>query len=356
VRTRRLGKDGPQVSILGAGTWSYGGGSYWGEQAQEDVNAVVAKAIDLGVNYFDTAEMYNDGASETSLGIAFSGRRDEIIIGTKLSPSNCQPDAIRAHLDASLERLQTDHVDIYMLHWPIEPHAIEHFTADEATIANPPSVATAMETLAELREEGKIGYIGVSNHGVEQMAEILDTGVEIVCNEMMYNLFARAIEAEILPFCARRGIGVIGYMALLQGILAGAYEHPDQVPPAQAHSRHFAQERGWDEINNKNWSRHGESGCEQEMDAAMATLRELSSNEGISVAQLAIAWAMDNENIATTLVGSRNVKELEENVAAVEYQMSENVRAALDEASMPIWEKLGNNPDYYENPSVSRIH
>ena len=241
---RRMGNSSIELSVIGMGCWAYGGGQYWGQQAQSDVNEVVKAAIDQGINYFDTAEMYNAGASEESVGIALKEYRDKVIIGTKISPSNCTPALIREHLNASLKRLQTDYVDIYMLHWPIEPHSIEHFTQQKDVINNPPSVEQAFETLQALQSEGKIRYIGVSNHGVAQMREILDTKAVLAVNEMPYNLFCRAIETDIIPFNQQNGIGIIGYMALLQGILAGIYSKPEDVPPPQAHSRHFKQERG----------------------------------------------------------------------------------------------------------------
>lgn len=332
------------------GCWAYGGGQYWGHQTQSDVNEVVKAAVDEGINYFDTAEMYNAGASEESIGIALKEYRSQVIIGTKISPSNCNSNTLREHLDASLKRLQTDYVDIYMLHWPIEPHSIEHFTTEKDVISNPPSVEKAFETLKILQAEGKIRYIGVSNHGISQMQEILSTKATLAVNEMPYNLFCRALETEIIPFCKNNGIAVIGYMALMQGILAGIYSKPEDVPQPQAHSRHFKQERGGI------YSRHNEDGVEEEMFTALSCMREIAQNEKISVAKLAIAWALANPNVACNLVGSRNLAELNENINCAEYQLPKSIKAELDSLSQPILEKLGpDNPDYYEHRNYSRI-
>ena len=214
-----------QPSILGMGCWAFGGGKYWGDQNQKDVDEVVHSALDHGINYFDTAEVYNDGESERSLGLALKGRRNEAVIGTKVSTSNTKASALREHCEASLKRLGTDYIDIYMLHWPINPKAIEHFTNDKSLISSPPSIQEAFDTLMQLQIEGKIRQIGISNHGVEQMEEIKKTGASIAVNELPYNLISRGIEDGILPYCVLNNIGVIGYMAMQQGILAGIYPH-----------------------------------------------------------------------------------------------------------------------------------
>lgn len=150
-----IGTSGIEVSALGVGCWSYGGGSYWGTQAQQDVNDVVGLALDKGINYFDTAEVYNDGDSERSLGIALKGRRHEAVIGSKVSTSNVKPEVLRKHCEDSLRRLQTDYIDIYMLHWPINPKAIEHFSNDSDLIINPPSVEETFATLMNLKKKEK---------------------------------------------------------------------------------------------------------------------------------------------------------------------------------------------------------
>ena len=144
------------MSQLGTGCWSFGGGDYWGEQNQKDVNNVVHASVDMGINYFDTAEAYNEGRSESSLGEAIHGiPRDKIIIGTKISPSNCYKKTLIKHCHASLKRLRTDYIDLYMIHWPIHPHSIRHFTNDVLIIENPPTVDEAFETMHGIKTAGK---------------------------------------------------------------------------------------------------------------------------------------------------------------------------------------------------------
>ena len=125
MEKRVVGKSGIEISVMGIGGWSYGGGDYWGPQAQEDVDAVAHAALDNGINFFDTAEGYNEGRSEEAVGRALKGRRSEAIIATKISPNNTEPTVLREHCDASLRRLQTDYIDIYIVHWPITEHSVE---------------------------------------------------------------------------------------------------------------------------------------------------------------------------------------------------------------------------------------
>lgn len=165
MERRLLGKSDLKLSVLGMGCWQYGGGEYWGKQDQKDVNQVVHKALDLGVNYFDTAEVYNAGESEQSLGIALKGKRNQAIIGSKISTSNIQSSTLRKHCEASLRRLQTDRIDLYMLHWPITELSVKHFTDNADVISNLPSIQSVFETMHDLQKEGKIRHIGISNHG-----------------------------------------------------------------------------------------------------------------------------------------------------------------------------------------------
>ena len=349
MKKNKVGSSNIAVSALGMGCWAYGGGSYWGNQAQQDVNDVVSLALDRGINYFDTAEVYNDGASEESLGIALKGRRQEAVIGSKVSTSNVKPQVLRRHCEASLKRLQTDYIDIYMLHWPVNPKAIEHFSDDPELIANPPSLEEAFQTLMELKKEGKIREIGISNHGVEQMKEALRVCPETAVNELPYNLISRAIEAEILPYCVQNQIGVFGYMAYQQGILTGTYQDMSQVPAPQAHSRHFHYSRGGE------MSRHTEPGAEAEITALLKVIRQIAGNLGVSDATVSLAWAMKKQEITNTLVGSRDSKQLLSNIRAADFQLPEDAYRALNGASQPVLDLLGNNPDFYQNREESRI-
>lgn len=349
MKRRKLGASGLELSVLGMGCWQYGGGSYWGNQDQQDVDQVVHQALDIGINYFDTAEVYNDGESERSLGLALKGCRHKAIIGSKISTANVRADLLRNHCEGSLQRLQTDYIDVYMLHWPVNPLAVKHFTPDPELIANPPQVAEVFEGLQRLKQEGKILHIGVSNHGVKQLSVVLQTGVPIAVNELAYNLLSRAIEEEVLPYCRNEGVGVIGYMPLQQGLLSGKYHSLDELKPMLARSRHFQHSRG-------QGTRHGEEGAEPEIMQALGQIRQLADELNLPMNVLSLAWAIANEGITSTIVGSRNARQLMLNAQAAEIELSAGVLQRLNEITEPVLLKLGNNPDYYENRYNSRSH
>jgi myo-inositol catabolism protein IolS len=344
---KRLCKNtGLELSETGTGCWVFGGGEYWGDQNQKDVNDVVHASVDLGINYFDTAEVYNEGRSESSLGEAIRGiPRDRFLIGTKISPSNCYREELINHCEASLKRLQTEYIDIYMVHWPLHPHSIRHFTDDIRIIENPPEINDTLETLQVLKQQGKIRYFGVSNFSLDRLRNLALE--KIAVNELPYNLLCRAIEYDTLPFCEEKGIGVIGYMALLQGILADIYSSLDDVPAWQRRTRHF---------NSKSTKecRHGEEGAEEETNTALKNIRQVCRESGFSMAEIAIKWILENPAITCTLVGSRNVNELEANVKAVQSPLSKEIKAELDQITIPVMEKLGNHFDYYESAENDR--
>ncbi len=347
MKKRNSKNSSLNFSVLGTGCWSFGGGKYWGDQNQKEVDKIVSKSVDLGINYFDTAEAYNDGRSESSLGIALqSVNRDKVLIGTKVSPSNCYKNTLIEHCEASLKRLQTDYIDLYMVHWPIHSHSIRHFTREEKIIKNPPRMSEVLEGLRKLKDQGKIREYGVSNFSSKRLEEITPIE-EIAVNELPYNLLCRGIEYETLPFCKKKGIGIIGYMALLQGILADVYSSLSDVPIWQRRTRHF-------NCKNNKECRHGEKGVEKETEIALKKLRDLSQETGLTMADLAIRWVLENTGITCTLVGSRNIKQLEANVDAANIIMSQEIKNELDTISLSIKDKLGKHFDYYESAANDR--
>lgn len=349
MELRTCGNSDLKLSLLGLGCWSFGGGDYWGERKQSDVNKVVSKAIDLGINYFDTAEAYNDGRSESSLGEAVSClQRNKLIIGTKISPSNAYPETLIQHCENSLERLRTDYIDLYMIHWPLTPNSIRHFTNNEALISNPPKVDSAFEGLEKLRKQGKIRYIGISNFGAVRMDEVLKTSSKVVANELPYSLLGRAIEWDILPHCVEKKVGVIGYMPLLQGLLADIYPTLDDVPVWQRRTRHFNCKRA-DKL-----CRHGENGAEAETIQAIDSIRLLAQENNLTVPSLSLKWAVSGKGISCILAGSNNVTELNQNVEAVVSSLPQELKLKLDNISEKLKIKLGKSFDYYENEKNDR--
>ena len=324
---RMCGKSGIEISPIGIGCWSYGGGDYWGPQAQSDVTAVAHAALDAGINFFDTAEGYNAGRSEEALGVALKDRRAEAIIGTKVSRPD--PATIRQHCEASLQRLQTDYIDIYMIHWPDDTLAIDE----------------SMAVLTRLQADGLIRAIGVSNFGVEQLTAALQTGAPLAVNQLCYNLLSRAIEPELLPLCRDNDIGILGYMPLLQGILTGKYQTADEIPPVHSRFRHFRDDRPM--------AKHGETGAETEVFETLQGIQKVADAEGIPMSRLAIAWTLAKPGITCTLIGTRNVAELAENLKVLDYTPEPEVIDRLDTLTAPLLAKMGANPDYFTG---ARIH
>lgn len=345
VLRRQCGRSGLSLPIIGIGAWSFGGGEYWGAQSQSDADAVVRGALDYGCNFFDTAEAYNQGASESSLGLALRGiPREKVLICTKISPSNCEPKTLVQHCEASLRRLQTDYLDIYMVHWPITPHSIRHFTTDNIPT---PSVPEAFATLKRLQDTGMIRHIGVSNFGPAKLTEAIDLGVEIAINELPYSLLTRAIELEVLPFCRGHGIGVLGYMALFQGVLSGNFATLADIPELRRRTRHF-------DCRSTPKIRHGLPGAEAETSAALAGIRGIAEKHGLPMSELALKWAFAGPGITSSLCGARNLKQLQENLQAAMEPLDPKIVAELNRATAPLLEKLGPSFDYWEHPSNDR--
>ncbi len=343
---RRAGASTLELPVLGVGCWSFGGGAYWGAQSQHDVDAVVARALDLGLNYFDTAEVYNDGASERSLGMALRGRRDRAVIGTKLSPHHAYGRLVREYCEASLRRLQTEWIDLYMLHWPLNASALRHFTDDGRLAGAPPEIGEALGAMDALRREGKIRHIGVSNFGVVQLREALATGVPLAINQVPYNLLMRAAEFDLFSLCGERGVGVLAYEALMQGILARRVDSFDGLPAARLRTRHFA--------SSGAGSRHGEAGIEPSTLAALDRVAATAASTGASLATVALAWVMARPEVTCTLVGSRNLAQLAENAAALDLRLTSELRARLAAATDDVKTRLGPGLDYYQSREDSR--
>lgn len=334
MQMRQCGRSSLALPALGLGCWSFGGGEgdYWGAQDERAVDAILGQALEQGATYLDTAEMYNDGRSEEALGRALRGRREQVIIGSKVWPNHFRPDLLREACEASLRRLGTDFIDLYMLHWPLggEP-------------AGP-----VFNTLAQLQREGKIHHIGLSNFGVQQMREAVQAGAAISANQLCYNLLSRAIEFEILPECERLGIGVLAYMPLQQGLLTGKYNHADELPQNRTRTRHFS--------GSRPLSRHGEPGAEEEVFQAVSEIRSLAEAARIPMAQLAIYWAACQPGITCTITGVRSQEQLQEALAGINLVSPPGLIDRMTRVTEELKMKLGANADYFQSGENSRVH
>ncbi len=328
---RQLGQSELYVSTLCVGCWAFAGDG-WGEQPEADSIATVHAALDQGINFFDTAEGYGAGASEQVLGKALVGRRDRAIIATKVSPDNALPATLRAHLEASLRRLQTDYVDLYIIHWPLRNHPL----------------APTLALLDDLKREGKIRAIGVSNFGPQNLTELLATGIHVDANQCGYNLITRAVEFEVLPICRANQISLTAYMPLMQGILAGNWATVDEIPEFRRRTRHFRGDRPG--------TRHGGPGAEAELIAALDELRAVAAELGRPMADVALAWIAAQPGVASVIAGARRPDQIVRNVRGIELVLNAETIARLNAATDPIKHKLGPNIDMWEEGEAVRAH
>ena len=221
-----LGDTGLRVSRLALGCWQFSGDATWGAQDRKDSLATVHAAREAGINFFDTAEMYGDGLSETILGEALQDRRQDAVIATKVSQRPLTGDTVRRACEASLKRLKTDWIDLYQIHYWDRQTPIEE----------------CVRALLDLKDAGKIRAIGTCNSGTSDIAQMTEL-VKPATNQMPYSLLWRAIEYAIQPLCLARGIGILAYSPLAQGLLAGRFKSPEEVPDGRARTRLFSQTR-----------------------------------------------------------------------------------------------------------------
>lgn len=329
MRTRQIGQTDLFVSPIAMGCWTIAGDAVWGRQDEADSIATIHAALDSGINFFDTAEVYGDGYSEQVLGAALAGLRHEVVIATKFNPSYRSAAEIQRACENSLRRLKTDFIDLYQLHWPNR---------------NLP-VTAILETMAALMQQGKIRAAGVCNFGVEDMHDLLSAG-RCETNQLPYSLLWRAIEFEIKEQCLENNVGILAYSPLVQGLLTGRFSSADEVPEERARTRHFSK--------NRPQTRHNEPGQEAETFKTIDRIRHICLDIHEPMARAAIAWVLQQSGIVSVLVGARRPEQILENVAAAELELPPEVIQQLDEATAGLKKKLGANPDLWQSESRFR--
>jgi len=307
VRYRRLGSSDLDVSEISLGSWlTYGGGV---PTAQAE--ACVAKAFEVGINFFDTANVYARGGAEEFLGNVLAGRqRDSYILATKLFfPMNgdrgLSREQVFKQINASLSRLRTDYVDLYQC------HRYDWDTPLEETL----------EALAEVVRQGKARYLGFSEWPADRIRAALELpGVEkFVSSQPQYSLLWREPEHEIFELCARNGISQIVWSPLAQGALTGKYK-PGQTPPRG--SRATSREMGWAMDRFR----------DDDVLEAVQRLRPIADRLGITMPQLALAWVLREPNVASAIIGASRPEQVEENASASGIELDEQTLKEIDEA------------------------
>jgi aryl-alcohol dehydrogenase-like predicted oxidoreductase len=311
---RPFGRTGLEVSAVGFGCWEVGGG--YGEVEEADFARAVDRALDLGINCFDTAEGYGMGASEQALGRALGHRRDEAVVVTKFGMNYRDMPNLRdssrarvvASIDKSLKNLGTDWVDVYLVHWP------DRLTPFEETMA----------ALDDLVREGKVRHVGLSNFKLEEIEACMRVrNVDVV--QYGWNMFDRRMQREILPYCEAHGIGFMAYGSLCFGLLTGTFTEDM-------------------DFGSGDWrARQGKMGNIKMFEAlfgadtfprnvrAVEELKEIAARYGKSLPQLALGWAIAHRAVSTALVGCRTVAEVEDNAGAVGWSISDDDLAEIDD-------------------------
>ena len=330
VQYQTLGTTDIKVSQFALGCWPFAGGKVWGVQEDSVSIETVHAALDKGINFFDTAEGYDDDShSEEVLGQALINRRSDSVIATKISTSHLLPDLIEETCENSLRRLRSDYIDLYQIHWPNHDVAVEE----------------SLAVLLKLRDSGKIRSIGVCNFGVEDLSEALRSA-KILTNQLPYNLLWRPIEVEILPKCLKHDIGLICYSPLAQGLLTGRYSSPDNVPDGLSRSRLFSGKRPL--------AAHGEKGIENETFKAISDIISLANELEEHPAKISLAWLRSRPGITSLLVGARSPEELDLNIPAFEYSLPQSVIDRLSSITQSVKEKLGSNADMWNGNNRMR--
>lgn len=318
MESRKIG--GIAFSPITMGCMAVADPAVWGAQDENETIRTMQAAHDYGIDSFDTAPMYGNGYSEQLLGKAFHGS-DRVVIATKVPPEMMKKaDCIQA-CETSLRYLERDYIDLYQIHWPS---------------ASVPMEETA-EALLQLKQQGKVREIGVSNFGMMQLDEMLKL-CDIKSNQLMYNLFFRAPEFEMIDKLKENKLAMLTYSSMAQGLLTGKYETLDQVPVTLRRTRHYP-------ASMHPNPPHKEAGCRAEVEKAMAELRVFCADHGYIMAQLAIAWLLAKECVTTVIAGARTIKQLKTNAAAMQLSLTAEQVAELDQLSRPIKEKMGANLD-----------
>ncbi len=329
MKYRRLGHTDIEVSEIALGCWPFAGGAYWGEQDDEASIATVHAALDAGINFFDTAEGYEEGTSERVLGRALAGRRDKAVVATKVSAKHLKPDDVITACERSLANLLMDHVDLYQIHWP--NHDVP--------------LADTVGALQKLKEQGKVRAIGVSNFAVRDLTDMLALS-ECVTDQLPFSLLWRVIERDVQPLCIRNDVGIICYSPLAQGLLTGRYRKADEVPQGIAQSRWYA--------GTRPATHHKEPGVEKEVFEALDELRKISDQAGMLMATMALAWVKAQPGVTSFLVGARKPEELGWNLPVLETELDDAMLKRLAVATDTVKDKLGDNPDMWLAPGRMR--
>jgi len=309
MQTRKLGNSDLHITPVGYGAWAIGGSGWqfgWGSQDDEDSIAAIHRSLELGVNWIDTAAVYGMGHSEEVVARALKswhGPRPHVFTkcglrwdGQGQVQKVLNADSIRREVEDSLRRLSIEVIDLYQIHWPPDPDS--------------PQLEEGWSTLADLRREGKVRWIGVSNFNVDQLRRA-QTIAPVTSLQPRYSLVHREVEDEVLPYCLNEGIGVIVYSPMASGLLTGAMtrERAAKLPA-------------------DDWRRNHADFTEPDLSRNLTLverLRQLATRHDRSVGEVAIAWTLHNPAVTGAIVGARNPRQAEGVMRAGDLHLSNEV-------------------------------
>jgi aryl-alcohol dehydrogenase-like predicted oxidoreductase len=308
---RRLGDSDIEVSAISLGSWL----TYSGGVGREQTEACTRAAFDVGITFFDTANVYGRGAAESAWGEILAGYpRDSFTLATKVyfpmggRDRGLSRAQIHKQIDASLERLRVDYVDLYQCHRYDDDTPLEE----------------TMQALTEVVEAGKSRYIGFSEWPPDKIQEALDLAgagrcAKFVSSQPQYSILWRSPEAEVIPLSERNGISQIVWSPLAQGVLTGKYR-PGEQPPEDSRA------------TSKSMNRFIKDWLEDDILEAVQRLRPIADEAGLTLSQLALAWILRQPNVASAIIGASRPEQVHDNAAAAGVQLSDDTLAAIDDA------------------------
>jgi len=338
MQMRALGRSGVQVSEFCLGAMMFGP---WGNPDHDDCTSITHKALDAGINFIDTADVYSAGESEEIVGKALVGKRDDVVLATKFfAPMEESPNQrggsrrwIMQEVENSLRRLGTDYIDLYQIHRP-----------DDAA-----DVDETLGALTDLVHQGKIRYLGHSTFPAEyiveaQWASERRNRERFVCEQPPYSLLVRGIERAVLPTCARYGIGVIPWSPLAGGLLTGRYRKGQPPPEGSRLARGFGSQRQ---------SERQQRAHEARLDA-VEELITVAEKAGVSMTHLAHAFVLEHPDVTSAIIGPRTMEQLDDALAGAEVRLDEATLDAIDEIVPPGTDISGGDP--WQPPGLTKAN
>ena len=314
MEKRSLGQTDIQITPIIMGTWQAGKKMWVGIEDSETIKAIRA-AIDAGITTIDTAEVYGDGHSEQIVAQAVSDVRDQVVYATKVFANHLKFDQVIEACERSLKNLKTDYIDLYQIHWPSGSFNNEIVPIEET-----------MSALNELKQQGKIRAIGVSNFSKAQLEEAAQYG-RIDSLQPAYSLFWRVVEQDTVPYCIENNISIIAYSSLAQGLLTGKFEPGHKFDP----------------VDNRAKNKLFQGGNYERAQQALEKLRPIAERHQTSLGNLALAWLIAQPQ-TNAIVGARNSEQSKENAKAADIQLSTNELKEIDAISRIVTDHLDDNP------------